>query len=106
MIEQTPDCDQVDALAAEFVERYRRGESPTIEQYAAAHPTLADEIREVFPVVAAMEKLKVRKGQASDGRTNLGASRPQRLGDFRIVREIGRGGMGIVYEAVQESLGR
>ena len=31
---------------------------------------------------------------------------PRMLGDFRIVREIGRGGMGIVYEAVQEMLGR
>ncbi|MFO0940643.1 MAG: hypothetical protein U0930_07740 [Pirellulales bacterium] len=33
------------------------------------------------------------------------ASHPERIaGDFRIVREIGRGGMGIVFEAVQESL--
>ena len=30
----------------------------------------------------------------------------KRLGDFRIIRELGRGSMGVVFEAEQESLGR
>ena len=47
-----PDLDEV--LEA-FLESHRRGEAPSIEGYADAHPGLADEIREVFPALLMME---------------------------------------------------
>ena len=98
--------DPLEVLAAEYIERLRQGESPSIEDYAAQHPELAEEIRDLFPTVAVAEGLKARQARLSDGRATLGAARPERLGDFRIIREIGRGGMGVVFEAEQESLRR
>jgi serine/threonine protein kinase len=94
------DRDPVDVLAEEFADRLRRGEHPSVSDYAAAHPDCADQLRELLPAVAQMEMLKRFRHPAAE------KSLPDRLGDFRIVRELGRGGMGIVFEAVQESLGR
>jgi tetratricopeptide (TPR) repeat protein len=45
-------------LAAEFAERHRRGEHPALQEYVDRHPELADEIREVFPSLVAMEPVK------------------------------------------------
>ncbi len=98
--------DPIEILAAEFVERHRRGEHPTIAEYAADHPDLAEEIQDLFPTIAAMERLKIDNECSSGGRASLKGVQLERLGDFRIIREIGRGGMGIVYEAEQESLRR
>ncbi len=94
-------------LAEEFVSRRRQGERVSIEEYAAQYPDLADEIRELFPTVLELEQLKVHKVFSSGGSAaSIGPVPLQRLGDFRIIREIGRGGMGVVYEAEQESLHR
>lgn len=96
----------VDILASDFLARYRDGDRPAIEDYARRHPALGAEIRRMFPLVASVEKLKIDQQVSSNGSATLAGRQLQRLGDFRIIREIGRGGMGIVFEAEQESLQR
>ena len=106
MADPNTERDPLEMLADEFMGRLRQGQRPSIEEYAAQYPQLAEEIRDLFPTIAITERLKARQARSSDGRATLGAARLERLGDFRIIREIGRGGMGVVFEAEQESLGR
>ena len=104
------DRDPIEQLADSFIARFRAGEHPSIEEYAAKYPDLADDIRELLPALVELELNHSPMGSvtASVGQTSTsGAAEPARqLGDYLILREIGRGGMGVVYEAVQQSLGR
>jgi tetratricopeptide (TPR) repeat protein/serine/threonine protein kinase len=102
-----------EAVLADIVEevtnKLHAGEPVDIEAYVGAHPEFAEPLRRLLPALAVLadlgrsaasgEAVMVSPAQAT------GADMGE-LGDFRIVREIGRGGMGIVYEAEQISLGR
>jgi WD40 repeat protein/serine/threonine protein kinase len=93
-------------LAEEFAARFRRGERPALKEYIDRHPELADEIRELFPAMVEMERVKAARQKVAGPAATGPLPALERLGDFRILRAIGHGGMGVVYEAVQESLGR
>ena len=106
MVEQFETRNPVEVLAEEFLDRQRRGEPCTVGEYTQKHPTLAAEIRQLFPMMLAMEQVKTARFSSSGRALELQMDAPARLGDFRIIREIARGGMGVVYEAEQVSLCR
>ncbi len=102
----TPSADgssEFERLVDEFLTRARAGEAPEAEEYAARYPNLAAEIRQVFPTLRMLEEF----GSVTDARrVGVELTAPRQLGEYLVLREVGRGGMGVVYEAVQQSLGR
>jgi serine/threonine protein kinase len=100
-----------DALFAELLDQMgslvEAGDQHAAESLIDAHPDYADRLRRVLPAIEALAVFdEPQQISATDSRNGKPATPEQRLGDFRIIREIGRGGMGVVYEAEQLSLGR
>ena len=102
----------IDRLAESFLARFRAGQRPSVDEYLAKYPELADVIRDLLPALVQLEKNLAPEEAAARSCINPSGPEPQRgaprrqVGDYLVLREIGRGGMGVVYEAEQVSLGR
>jgi serine/threonine protein kinase len=97
--------DRLAAVVDGFMAEAEAGGRPDVEDYARRHPEIASVLRQVLPALGLIGSA----GGPAPGAASAAAPGDEIggvLGDFRLLREVGRGGMGIVYEAEQLSLGR
>jgi serine/threonine protein kinase/tetratricopeptide (TPR) repeat protein len=108
MIDSNSGPDLLGQVTDELMERIRRGERPALTDYVGRYAELADEIGELFSALVLMEDVRPGPPAVAVGPqpARAGDVPFRQLGEYRLVREIGRGGMGVVYEAEQASLGR
>ncbi len=94
------------AAIEEYLAAARGGDPPGRSEFLARHAEIAGELADCLDGLDFVREAAGSHDPGGQPDAGAGFEPAASLGDFRIVRELGRGGMGVVYEAEQVSLGR
>ncbi len=92
-------------LVEQFIERLQASEAVDPQAFADENPQNSEALLGLLPAAAIMARLRLSSARP-EGHSSSFNLESQVIGDYRVVREVGRGGMGVVYEAEQASTGR
>jgi hypothetical protein len=100
-LEDSPD-ERIAALVNEYFDRRQAGEELTAERFAAEHSDLADQLKPYLEGLTMLDELRSAASVQGPGGAVAGISlQLPAIDGYELIEEIGRGGMGVVYKALQ-----